>query len=101
MITHTDGRIIIVNYFEIKGTISDNPSEGNGIVQATMFKDLAHKLRWETNTLDVDFEHVKLRNFDIPDIVDKLNTTIDGGQGLWDLVYQFILDKLGDGWQIN
>ena len=99
---HTDGRIIVINNFAIKGaskTDEDFAHEREGEVQATMYKDGAQALRDQAGTLD-EFEKVIRKYYSVPEVLDAMTmtTTLPMGEALWELVYDFILTKAGEGW---
>jgi len=97
---HTDGQIIVINNFSIKGADSQSDEhKREGEIQATMYKSGAQALRDQNGILD-EYEKVLQKCWIIEDVLSKMNekSTLSQGEALWKLVYNFVLSKIGPGW---
>ena len=91
MIKHTDGRIVNVESFTIHN--------GRGHVHCIGYKNQSHKDRVDSDSLNEYDYQVRSRDFVIDNVLG-FSQTINGGAGLWALIENFVLNRLGDGWEI-
>ena len=99
---HTDGRIIVVKSYAIRGASSqdeDFAHEREGEMQATMYKDSQQALRDLNGTLD-EYERTIRKHWNIPDVISKMTMTsaLPLGEAIHEAVYDFVLAKIGAGW---
>ena len=99
---HTDGRIITVNFGELKWsnkTGDDYAHEREGYIQATMYQNGAQALRDANGTL-TEWERVQTKNYNFAEVMSLLTMTTDLpiGEAIQEIAYDFLLTKVGDGW---
>ena len=105
-VTHSDGRIVRVLKFTIGGSdVWTGSPQNDGILHCIMYKNSTMEEQYLSNTLDTDFEKVGTKIFTVNNVLDKLTQTPDGtvtdGERIWQLVYTFVKNQLGVGWDFE
>ena len=105
-LTHTSGKIIRVLKFIIGGSdVYTGSPQNDAIVELIVFKNQDWEDRYKAGTLDPDFEKVGTRRFTKNNILDVLTQFPDGslndGDRIRYLIYNYVKNKLGDGWDFE